>query len=94
MFGERESVCGEGECLGVGGVHGGCMRCYPCHRDQWGGLDWRLCLQAPPPKPLHPLRASGEMRQGAGLAVLPHFHHITQAWAHGACPGKQRRQSR
>ena len=69
------------------------MGCYPCHlssRDQWGGPDWRLCPQAPPPKPPHSPRASGEMRRGAGLPVLPHFRHITRAWARGACSGKQK----
>ena len=43
----------------------------PFSRDQWGGPDWRLCPQAPPPKPLHSPRASGEMRRGGGATVLP-----------------------
>ena len=57
---------------------------------QWAGPDWRLCPLAPPPKLLHSPRASGEMRQGAGLPVLPHFRYITRAWARGACSGKQK----
>ena len=75
------------------GPDGGCMGCYPCHpssRDQWGGPDGRLCPQAPPSKPPHSPRASGEMRLGAGRPVLPHFRHVTRAWARGACSRKQK----
>ena len=54
------------------------------------GPDWRLCPPSSSPKTNAFPSGLRRDSRGAGLLVLPHFRHLTRAWARGTCSGKQK----